>query len=643
MTVPTEEVTDLTEAFNSILRADYISIDDLDQLKRLENYYIDFYNTIGSVLQKQDSFISGRRGTGKTALILRAYYECLKTISPRLRGEHNIFGNQKILPIFIDLSNCDEIFTSDEADHLTEIHFVRQIIASLKTQLEVMFDSKKLLIFKQENPALDDLEYIERVLVEGIALRYGKNAKIQTIEKIKNDAKVDAEVGQTLRIGSSMAKTEEQEKITESNQISGLNIQEFYNKVNEIRKKAGIDSIYVFVDEFSDLTPDAQKKFSVLLKKLLGSKISMFYKIGVITDRYDFGEKIIIGRDLFHIPLDLNEYVERYGGTVPAIKKMQEFVEKVISKRLETYCPERKFEEIFRIKKDDLCFRLSRESLGITRTLGLILQNAWIQSQTNQSSNEVGIMEINYGISCARKTYFKQFQGAVKKRAIPGFYMDMWSDLLQKANDEKKKYPDRPASHILIDPIRKEYLNILCENFLIHLLEESRTSKYGGKYNLYCFDFDICSENNIKFAEDKDEFTAARFIYDPVLSKYDAYFLSEKIRSFKCNKCNKIYNEEDIQKHKVKRCYECDEVLEEIIHKDLPKTLGNYAEVEIKILGTIGSLNEKDAMPAQDIADAVGCSRQKVSLWGSRVLLKKDLIKVKHKNDEKRNYYYDAE
>jgi len=115
MAIPSEEVPKLTEAFNSILRADYISLDDLEQLEKLEGYYIDFYNTIGSILQKQDNFISGRRGSGKTALLFRAYYECLKTISPKLNKETSIFGNQKILPIFIDLSNCNDIFLSNES------------------------------------------------------------------------------------------------------------------------------------------------------------------------------------------------------------------------------------------------------------------------------------------------------------------------------------------------------------------------------------------------------------------------------------------------------------------------------------------------------------------------------------------------
>lgn len=40
-------------------------------------------------------------------------------------------------------------------------------------------------------------------------------------------------------------------------------------------------------------------------------------------------------------------------------------------------------------------------------------------------------------------------------RGIPGFYMDMWNSLLKRALDEKAKNSNRPASHFMIDPIRK--------------------------------------------------------------------------------------------------------------------------------------------------------------------------------------------
>ena len=158
---------------------------------------------------------------------------------------------------------------------------------------------------------------------------------------------------------------------------------------------------------------------------------------------------------------------------------------------------------------------------------------------------------------------------------------------------------------------------------------------------MYAIDYEICRENDITYAEVKDEFTAARFIYDSVLSKFDCYFVKEAIKSYRCPKCNSIYQENEVAKMRVKRCFECDEKLEEIIHRDVPMTKGNYTEAEVKILGMIGSLNEDEAMSAVEISEAVGCSRQKVSNWCSKVLYKKGLINIIKKNGK--NYYFDYE
>ena len=93
-----EKIQNLRKAFQTILRTDYISISDINQLTTLESYYVDYFNNVPKVLQDQDSFISGRRGTGKTALLMRCYYECLKTVSTKTPGKSMIFENKKVLP-----------------------------------------------------------------------------------------------------------------------------------------------------------------------------------------------------------------------------------------------------------------------------------------------------------------------------------------------------------------------------------------------------------------------------------------------------------------------------------------------------------------------------------------------------------------
>jgi hypothetical protein len=623
-----QEKQKLRSAFDSILRADYITLDNLNELGDLEEYYIDFFGILQSILQKQDSFVSGRRGTGKTTNLLRGYYECLKSIAPKLKDKERLITQEKVLPIYIDLSTCNDLFDSNNDLNLIEIHFIRQIIDSLKKQLNLMFEEKFLAVFSKENPALDDLDFIERVLVEGITLSTSKKVSLTSARKTTGSSEASAEISTTgAKVSGKQKESNELAQSKTVDQIKGLNVQEFLNKISDIKKKADIDSIYIFVDEYSDLSPKAQATFSALLKSFLGSRIGMFFKVGVITDRYDFGERIIVGRDIFPIPLDFNEYAERYDGTIAAINKTQKFVETLIIKRIERFCPNLKLEDVFKSSFSEIVYRITRETLGVSRTIGIILQNAFVQAGTN-SDTKIGLSEINYGISTARKTYQKQFTGSIKKRLVPGFNLDMWNAILAKAVEEKNKFPDRPASHFLADPIRKEYLSVLCENFLIHFMSENVTSKHGGNYNLYSIDYDVCSEFKIKYADKKDEYTPIRFIYDSVLAKFDPYFLESKQKSYKCPECEKIYAEEDVKHAKVKRCFEDDEKLIEIIHQEAPVTSGNFAEVEIRILGLISQTLPDEALTAREVADSVGCTVQKVSAWAGRVLAKKGEISI---------------
>lgn len=623
-----QDKQNLRNAFDSILRADYITLDNLDELGALEDYFIDFFGILHSLIQRQDNFISGRRGTGKTTNLLRGYYECLKTISPKIKSENKLIQGKKVLPIYIDLSTCVDLFVDDKEPQNIERHFVRQIIESLKKQLSLMFDNSFLGVFNKENPTLNDLDYIEKILVEGLTLSTSKNINVTNKSTITDDVELSSEMSLSgAKIQGKFKESSGAEKSIIYSATQGLNAQEFLNKISDIKRKAKIDAIYVFIDEYSDLNQEAQLKFSSLLKSFLGSRIGMFFKIGVITDRYDFGEKIIIGRDIFSIPLDFNEYAERYNGVIAAISKTEQFVEKLILKRIEKFCPHFTRSDVFKSDFSQIIYRITRATLGVSRTIGIILQNAFIQASAG-SDCKIGLAEINYGMASARKTYQKQFTGIVKRKLAPGFQMDMWNAILTRAIQEKTKYPDRAASHFMADPIRKEYLNVLCENFLIHFISENVTSKHGGNYNLYSLDYDICNEYNIKYADKKDEYTPIRFIYDEVLSEFDPYFFGSKQKSYKCPECGKIYTEEEVKQVKVKRCFDDDVKLDEIVHQESPVTEGNFAEVEIKILGLISELQMDEAMTAREVADSVGCTVQKVSAWAGRVLAKSKQITV---------------
>ena len=631
-----EQMQSVRDTFQSILRADYISISEVNQLEELNEYYVDFFKVLPKVLQSQDSYVNGRRGTGKTTLLMRAYFECMKTISPLVRTESDILKGKKILPLYIDLSQCKEMFT-DNSENI-EYNFVNKIVYELSNQLSTIFKQNRIHLFKKDHSKSEDFEYIEQCIKEGLVLKSRHN-NIKAEQSVETENSVKSDISLTsVAIEGKMTEAIDKKTQYDIEEVRSYNVQEFLGSLGKIRKDSGLDAIYIFVDEFSDLDEDEQEKFSMLLKKLLGSKNNIFFKVGTITDRYYFGKDIIIGRDIYPISLDLSDFVEKYGGVVAASKELCEYTKELITQRLKVYGDSATIEDIFKGNINEILRRISIEAMGVPRTIGMILQNALSQAELKQDKC-IQLKEIGVGIKETRKVYFKQFQGAVQKKAIPGYYMDMWNSLLKRALEEKTKHPKRPASHFMIDPIRKKYLNTFCENFMVHCLEDSRASKYGGNYVLYSLDFDICNENSILYAEDKDEFTAVRFIYDKVLQPYDCYFVKEQIKSYKCPDCNKIYEEQEVAQAKVKRCYECDTKLVEIVHRDVPMTNGNYTEVEVKILGIIATLSREDAMTATEIGDAVGCSYQKVALWCSRVLGKKSLINVEKKNGK--NYYYD--
>lgn len=161
-----DQIQVVRDTFQSILRADYISISDIKQLQSLNDYYVDFFNLLPKVLQNQDSFINGRRGTGKTTLLMRAYFECMKTISPVIREESCILQNKKILPIYIDLSQCKEMFSQNYEN--LEHSFILKIVEEIQNQLETIFHSTKFKLGKKDFSRLEEFEGFTETIKEGI-------------------------------------------------------------------------------------------------------------------------------------------------------------------------------------------------------------------------------------------------------------------------------------------------------------------------------------------------------------------------------------------------------------------------------------------------------------------------------------------
>lgn len=61
--------------------------------------------------------------------------------------------------------------------------------------------------------------------------------------------------------------------------------------------------------------------------------------------------------------------------------------------------------DIFKGNKSEILRRISREAMGVPRTIGLILQNALTQAEV-RNEKFIQLSDINVGIRETRKIYF---------------------------------------------------------------------------------------------------------------------------------------------------------------------------------------------------------------------------------------------
>ena len=121
----------VAEAFNSMLRTDYISLNDIDKLNLLADYYVDFFGYLNQILTESDQLIVGRRGTGKTTLLYRAFVECMRSWGDPSNCK---IIKSRTLGIYIDLSKCHSLESTTNFDHFEHM-FVTEMCESINDQL----------------------------------------------------------------------------------------------------------------------------------------------------------------------------------------------------------------------------------------------------------------------------------------------------------------------------------------------------------------------------------------------------------------------------------------------------------------------------------------------------------------------------
>lgn len=467
---------------------------------------------------------------------------------------------------------------------------------------------------------------VEKTQVSGFNTGGGANANIGSLSSLGATATVEANSQKTL------STSEESE--CEFEIAYRLTVQDIIRILGELRAQAQLSSIFIFIDEFSSLDENLQRRFTTLLRKILGNHAGVYIKLGAITDNYTLGSSIILQRDLFEISLDLDSYISGSASLQEAMSGLRSQVEQIVEERLAAYA-DLNVDDVFE-DRESIWTELSRAAMGVPRTLGIILKQAYHRSTTD---NRIKIRktDIEFGIKYASQAYERQLQGASRDGiAIPSYIEEIHNAIISRASQEAAK-SEAQASHFMILPENEPKLKYLNMFFVVHLLTRGRTTKKDrtGR-SLYCIDYGICLEHNLGFAEHKNVIRQQRFAYDDILTPFDRYF-SRHEDQFRCPKCGKLYSEKElyVAGSKLKFCINDKADLIKVNGSD---SRYNHTEEEIKILGAIRSATKEDKLIARKIADDVGCYSQKVARFGAK-LQRQGLI-MREKDEELNVYIY---
>lgn len=412
---------------------------------------------------------------------------------------------------------------------------------------------------------------------------------------------------------------------------------EFLDGLTAICELISIDSIYVFIDEYSELGVETQRVIAHLLKRLRGTRKNIYFKVCAITDNYQLGE-IRLQRDFFEISLDLYKMFERAKGLNDAFKRLSDFTENIIEERLVAYECNTSVKELFLSNKHAIEL-LTHASMGVPRTLGIILKESWNQALA-RGKEKISLDDLKYGIKTSGDGYYGFFYGNLGP-VIPAFYGQMLKEIVERARKEKKASPNKSASMFMIGGFRDGHFKYLSENYLIHLIKKDETSVKGDTgLSLYMLDWYFIDKYNLGFSIERDVYRQQRFVYNDLMKNFDTYFTDTRV-AFTCPQCGNLYTQEQLFLPQLNQYLEvCPKDYTKLEKIEREYNAGEYTEVERKIIGTIRNHTYENAIMAREVAEIVGCSTMKVAKFSEKVCKESKIISREKKGENEVFRYF---
>lgn len=660
-------------------RADLNDINNGDNL--IEKLYVDALpeeHILQTVMRGNTTFIIGRKGTGKSTIFQRSQFEIrkLKDAVSAYVDIKTIYESSQVDPLL--LNKIDEAGSGLPAAKLQELllhkAFLKDVVEEIKKQLKDRirisfwnrlkshFSSSLDALFQDLDNLLDEANKIDLTNVSGLISKNNKDTKNKK-ESNELNFELNGELSSEpkINIGLKNNKKNENEENNEAEFtnlfIRIFNIKELINKLRALLHGFGIKTLYIFVDDFSELPQSAmQVVVNTLLAPLNNWSDELIkFKVAAYPGRIYYGQ--IDKTKIDEIYLDL---FKLYGiDDVAGMEtKAIDFTRRLVIKRLEYYCGSES-ELVKTLDNGEVWQHLFYAAMGNPRNLGYMLY--FLYEANLIFGKKIGVRAIQ---EAARKYYEDKIEPyfamsrflheSFEERSSIFSLQELLEETIDKARNLRSFDSSvissiqgrAPTSHFYVASGLEGLLSTLELNFFLTKYYEMR-DRDGKEVTVFALNYGLCQKHSISFGRPQGR-REYRLYYVERIFDYSALLRAflEVHQEIVCDECQTKHKLEILpairafgmlcpvcrkgtcQVVNLSRKYE--KVLREI---DDSLLLPKY---ELGILQTLRL--EDRPMVAAEIAEELDCSGQLIG-WRARNLGDRGLVERRKEEDSPTRVY----
>lgn len=507
-----------------LVRNDYV---ETDGKKIIENIYTDLLpnnGVINKVILPRTTVLIGRKGTGKSTIFQKAQLELEK--------------KKSCLSIYIDVKslydNSSPTFpkklesfpeSQELIKYLIYSNFIKELILKtkekLKSRVEKNYVLKKLNIseliyentFAELHSIETSIESVFKTLNATLITSFKNSYSKQNEEKNEVGIEVSLDKGISGKLGNSETNSQSFKKEFDNTLVTYLDLKKcFIDNIVKIRDLLNLKTIYVFLDDYSEIDRYAQTLFMDWFIAPVNNLSDDFvkFKIATYPKRFYYGK--LDNSKIDEISLDFFDafYSIEKKSNVIDISRMEhlalDYTQRLIENRLSVYFPQNNWENLFEVSPNELYELLFISTLNTPRKMGYILSYCYescLIHNTKISKSAIENAAYRYYTDVTEKYFLvNEFICKPFEDKISNEHQFELLDIIVERQVNNRKF--------IIKKKIKDTSHFFITSDISYLLDNLELNGFISTYNkvkdennifstVYCLDLGLCKKYELEF------------------------------------------------------------------------------------------------------------------------------------------------